>query len=276
MALDDPARFLATQARYGSRAVPVDILWNDTIATILSHRSVRVFDGRPLPAQTIETLVAAAQSAASSSNLQHWSIVAVTDRATKGALAILAGNQRHVDEAPLILLFVADLARTQALGQRVGVPTDGLDYLDTLLAAAVDTGLAAQNAAIAAESLGLGTVYIGGLRNKPAEVAELIDLPIRTTVLFGLVAGWEDPARRSAIKPRLPQAAILHDGRYDPVHEPAAIQAYDATSREFQLAQGLPPHGWSATVLARNAGAHALNGRETLRQTYAQQGFPLR
>jgi len=275
MALDDPIRSLATQSRYGPRAAPLDILWSDTIATILAHRSVRSYQDKPLPARTIETLVAAAQSAASSSNLQYWSLIAVADRTTKGKLAVLAGNQRHIDEAPLILLFAADLARTRALGERAGAPTDGLDYLDSMIVAAVDCGLAAQNAALAAESLGLGTVYIGALRNSTIEVAEAVGLPARTTILFGLVVGWPDPDRPTAVKPRLPQETVLHREHYDAAADPAAIEDYDTTIREFQQAQALPANGWSAAVLTRSAGARALNGREALRESYERQGFLL-
>lgn len=278
MALDDPARTTALEARYGAQERPPLVQWNDTIATLLAHRSVRSYSGRALPEGTIETLVAAAQSAASSSNLQYWSVIAVTDRDIKGKLAVLAGNQRHIDDAPLILLWVADLARTGAIGARADAPTESLDYLDSLLVGAIDAGLAAQNATIAAESLGLGTVYIGALRNRPLDVAEAVGLPPRTTVVFGLVVGWPDAANPAAVKPRLPQSVILHHDRYgaDAASDATAIEGYDRTIRTFQESEGLAQSGWIAPVLARSAGAAALNGRDTLRDAYGVQGFPLR
>ena len=193
MALDDPEHFSALEQRYATQPRPAKILWNDTIATLLAHRSVRAYLPRALPDGTIETLVAAAQSASSSSNLNLWSVIAVTDQAIKAELAVLARNQRHIEEAPLILLWVADLARAEAIGAREGAATEGLDYLDSFVTAAVDAGLAAQNAVIAAESLGLGTVYIGALRNRTEDVAALAGLPQRAVVVFGLVVGWPDP-----------------------------------------------------------------------------------
>lgn len=276
MALEDPPYAPALDARYGGQERPGAILWNETIATLLGHKSVRSFLPKPLPDGALQTLVAAAQSAASSSNLQLWSVIAVTDRGAKGKLAALASNQRHIDDAPLILLWVADHARVEAIGKRAEQPTDGLDYLDSFLTAAVDASLAAQNCAIAAESLGLGTVYIGALRNKPAEVAEVVILPARATVLFGLVVGWPDPDRPAEVKPRLPQSVVLHHEFYSADDQHDLIEQYDRASRAFQERQGLPVTGWRAPLLARSADAAALHGRDRLRDVYAEQGLPLR
>ncbi|MEF2985466.1 nitroreductase family protein, partial [Pseudomonas aeruginosa] len=96
---------------------------------------------------------------ASSSNLQTWSVVAVQDPDRKARLAELAGNQGHIREAPLFLVWVADLARTRAVATAAGSPAEGLDYLESLLVAVIDAALAAQNAVVALESLGLGAVY---------------------------------------------------------------------------------------------------------------------
>ena len=73
--------------RYGS-SFPDDFLWNDHISSLLTHRSVRSYLSKPLPKGTLETLIAAAQSAASSSNLQLWSVVAVEDPARKERLSV--------------------------------------------------------------------------------------------------------------------------------------------------------------------------------------------
>lgn len=276
MALDDPHHFTALEQRYASQPRPTEILWNGTIATLLAHRSVRNYLADALPDHTIETLLAAAQSAATSSNLNLWSVVAVTDKATKAKLAVLAHNQRHIDDAPLLLLWIADLARIEALGRREQAPTQALDYLDSFVTATVDASLAAQNAVIAAESLGLGTVYIGALRNRPEEVAELIALPERSIVLFGLVVGHPDPERPATIKPRPAQALPLHRERYHDAGEAERIAEYDAISRAFQQSQSQPETGWTAAVLARTADGASLNGRDRLRAALGNRGFPLR
>jgi nitroreductase len=138
---------------------------NEHIALLLSHRSIRGYRPDALPPGTLETLVAAAQSAATSSNLQTWSVVAVTDAGKKATLARLAANQKHIEQCPLFLVWIADLSRNRRLAEEEGVTLETLPYQETFLVAAIDATLAAQNATVAAESLGLSTVYIGALRN---------------------------------------------------------------------------------------------------------------
>jgi hypothetical protein len=124
---------------------------------------------------------------------------------------------------------------------------EGLDYLESFTVAAIDAALAAQNAVVAAESLGLGTVYIGALRNQPEAVAQVIDLPPRAAVVFGLVVGHPDPALPAAVKPRLPREAILHHDSYRLGSQRAPIAAYDETARAFQAAQGAGRGGLART-----------------------------
>jgi nitroreductase len=281
MALQDPLPHNGNAAtalgtRYGvvPDAVP-DIAWNDTIERLLSHRSVRAYRTEPLPDRIEPTLVAAAQSAASSSNLQLWSVVAVRDAERRKRLAELAGGQQHIIDAPLILVWVADLARAQAIAGREGRPVEGFTYLESFLVASVDAALAAQNAVIAAESLGLGTVYIGALRNRPEEVADTLGLPSNAAALFGLVVGWPDEERPAAVKPRLPQAAVLHRETYA-LDQRETWDAYDETSRAFQRSQGLDPVGWISQLLTRGRSAASLNGRERLGDALRKLGFGLK
>lgn len=69
----------------------------------------------PIPHTTVELAVAAAQSAPSSSNLQAWSVVAVEDPERRSRLNAVAGNQRQIAQAPLLLVWLADLARPRAI-----------------------------------------------------------------------------------------------------------------------------------------------------------------
>jgi len=258
---------------------PVDALgghWNDTIATLLDHRSVRAFLPTPLPQGTIEVLVAAAQSAPSSSNIQAWSVVAVEDSSRKARLSALAGHQRQIEEAPLLLVWVADLARHTAIASARGLALEGADYTEAFLLATVDAALAAQNAVVAAESLGLGTVYIGALRNHPEAVAAELGLPDRAYAVFGLVIGHPDPERPSSIKPRLPQQAVLHRERYGLEGQAAAISRHDRHSAAFRSEQSLSPQSWSDLVVDRLRSVEALKGRHVLRHTLARLGFQLR
>ena len=205
----DQTKSKALQLRYGASEIPPAGPWNAHIDLLMSHRSVRGYRSDPVPEGTLETLVAAAQSAATSSNLQTWSVIAVTDPAKKAAFAKIASNQKHIEQCPLFLVWLADLSRNERLGAEEGVELASLPYLETFLVAAIDAALAAQNAAVAAESLGLSTVYIGAMRNDPIQVGELLGLPAGTMGVFGLCVGYADPNAANEVKPRLPQRALL-------------------------------------------------------------------
>jgi nitroreductase len=242
------------------------------LATQLRHRTVRRYLTDPLADHVVPTLVAAAQSAPTSSNLQLWSVVAVTDPLRKARLAALAGDQEHVRTAPLLLVWLADVARARALGEREGVRLEATDYLETTVVAFLDAALAAQNAVVAAESLGLGTVYIGALRNHPAQVAAELGLPEGVVAVVGLVVGHLDPAGGERVKPRLPQAAVLHAERYHGV-QAEHVAAYEERMAPFYREEGLDG-GWRDRVVDRLRVPGALRGRAHLRTTLAALGFP--
>lgn len=275
--MNQPSPIDLIQERYGDNTFHPDSLWNSTLATLLSHRSVRAYRPDALLPQTLETLVAAAQSAATSSNLQTWSVVAVEDPGRKDRLAHLAGDQAHIRQCPLFLVWLADLARLHQLAGQRGLPAEGLDYLELFVTAVIDAALAAQNATIAAESLGLGTVYIGGIRNHPEQVAETLQLSPHLFAVFGLCVGYPDPAKPAAIKPRLPQAAVLHRETYSLDQQETAIAQYNEVMQKFYESQQMHvAEDWVEHSLKRVATAQALNGRDQLKEILQRLGFPLR
>ena len=270
-----PAATAALTARYGAGAEPKAGPWNDTIALLLSHRSVRGFKADALPAGTLETLVAAAQSAATSSNLQTWSVVAVDDPAVRAELAAIAGNQKHIEQCPIFLVFLADVSRNQRLAAEAGTELAGMPFLESFLVAAIDAALAAQNAVVAAESLGLSTVYIGALRNDVQRVAGLLGLPGGAAPVFGLCVGHALPGREGEVKPRLPQDAVLHRERYD-ANDAGHRAAYDPRMADFSARHEMGPTTWTQRVIARLGTMKALNGRDRLKDALVALGFPLR
>lgn len=225
-------------------AFNLDIDWNDCLTTLLSHRSIRAYLPNPLPVGTLELIVAAAQSAATSSNLQTWSVIAVEEAERKERLSNLAGNQGHIQQCPLFLVWLTDLARLNHVAESRG-SHDALDYLEMFVTAIVDARLAAQNAAVAAESLGLGTVYIGAMRNHPEEVASLLDLPPHVFAVFGMCVGYPNPDS-ATVKPRLPQLAVLHRETYNLAEQDEAIANYNEVMKAFYSEQQMNiPGDWS-------------------------------
>jgi nitroreductase len=263
--------------RYGDPDAPAPTAWTQVIETLLDHRSVRAYLPEPVSDDQLAVIIAAAQSAASSSNLQAWSVVAVRDPANRARLAELAGNQAHITEAPLHLVWIADLARLEKLALSTQHPGGALDYLEMFLVAAIDATFAAQNAVAAAESLGLGTVYIGALRNHPEEVAQLLGLPPKTIAVFGTCVGKPDPARPTAIKPRPPQSVVLHHERYSLDAQNAGIETYNAIMARFYEEQQIKVQGtWAVHSSKRVAGAESLFGRDQLVEALHQRGFALK
>jgi nitroreductase len=265
----------ALALRYGVEASPAPGPWNEQIALLLSHRSIRGYRPDALPAGTLEMLVAAAQSAATSSNLQTWSVIAVTDPSKKAALAKVAANQKHIEQCPLFLVWVADISRNQRLGAEEGVTLETMPYQETFLVASIDAALAAQNATVAAESLGLSSVYIGALRNNPQEVARIVGLPVGAFGVFGMCVGYASITAASEVKPRLPQNVVLHRETYDPAGEPQHRAAYDALMGGFSSRNEMAADTWTKRVLVRMGKIAAMSGRDKMVAALHAMGFAL-
>lgn len=205
---------------------------NETIQTILQHRSIREFKERPLTQEELTAIIQSAQAAPSSSFVQAYSIIGIRDPHKKEQLAQLSGNQPYVAKNGHLLVFCLDLHRLALAAELEEVPEEetltALQSTETFLVGVIDAVLAAQNAVVAAESLGLGTVYIGGLRNQLPQVAELLKTPDRVIPLFAICLG--EPADPSATKPRLPVKAIYHEEEYEPDN-----RAHTDLLREYNL-----------------------------------------
>ena len=266
--------------RYGQDAPDMPLQPFDAdpvLGTLLEHRSIRRYKPDALPDGTLEMLGAAAQSAASSSNLQVWSVVAVTDPARKAEASKLCGDQDSIRQAPLFLVFCADLARLTAVSEHESLPGAALDYTEMFVTAVIDASLAGQNVAVAAEGMGLGICYIGGVRNHPQELAALLNLPPRVVGLFGLTVGWPADGDTSEIKPRLPQSGLIHHETYDADARDMAVTAYNQTMHGFYELQKMDVHGdWSQHSARRVAGPEALSGRDVLRQILEARGFGMK
>lgn len=253
---------------------------NQVFEQIYRHASVRRYRPDPLPRATVEAIVAAGQRSATSSNLQMFSVVAVTDPAKRARLAELCGEQAHIAQAPVFLAWCADLSRLERASEPRGY-SQVSEYVENFLLAAVDAAIAMQTAALAAESLGLGMCYIGAIRNRPLEVIELLALPRLVFPISGMTLGWPDGEHRT--RPRLPLDAVLHWERYDTDGEEALLKTYDRTMAETGIYAGrqvavpgkegeMEDYGWSEHSARRVAEPKRVH----LRAALARQGFTLK
>lgn len=238
---------------------------NETLELLNRHTSVRQFQDKPVSDELLAAIIGAGQMASTSSNVQAYSVIAVTEPALKAQLSALSGNQAYIEQCPVFLVWCADLYRLReaAAPHLQGAPSYE-DSTENLIVATVDVALAAQNAAVAAESLGLGIVYIGGVRNNIAGLSELLGLPELVYPVFGMCLGY--PAAVNGVRPRLPLQAVLHHNSYDA--EAALQQAgvYDGISREYMRERtgGQSEASWSEIMAKRQAQPSRMHMKEFL------------
>ena len=204
---------------------------NTVIKSLRAQRSIRTYQDTPVSQEAVAQIIQAVQAAPNWVNVQLVSIIAVRDKERRKRFAALCGNQRHISEAPVFLVFCADYYRTSLAcglhGQSLG---EVLEDLDTVIVGAHEVGIAVGTAVAAAESLGLGTVVIGDIRLSPLEAINELGLPPHVFPVLGLCVGYaaEDPG----LKPRLPQRAVYFEETYNTDLE-GMLKEYDETYAQY-------------------------------------------
>ena len=217
---------------------------NETIKTIQNHRSIRNFLQREVEDSIIDTILQSAQSMPNSINGQQVSAIVIKDKAKKEKMAELAGGQSWVAAAPVFIVFVMDFYKSNLAAKKNGLTQVIHESAEGTLVGAFDGGLAMGGAIVAAESLGLGIVPIGGVRKNPDEVIKLLDLPEYVFPLVGLAIGY--PADNSEKKPRLPFSTFKHEEVYHTEGLETAIEEYDETMEGYLKEIGREAEGnWS-------------------------------
>ncbi len=203
---------------------------NTTIETILSHSSVRQYEDRAVSEEMLHNLIQCGQAASSSSFIQAACVIQVHDSAHRDAIADMAGGQPWVKNAPVFLVWCADMTRINyAVTRHNKGALEG--QAEHFIAATVDVALMAQNTLLAAESEGLGGVFIGGIRNDPEGVVRCLQLPEHVYPVFGMCLGWT--VNKPAKKPRMPVSAILHHDQFNGDAVAENVDHYDNIMREY-------------------------------------------
>lgn len=277
---DVPAATLSSlvEARYRdgqSNQRPLPDHLPPALDTVLNHRSFRSFLSTPLLSGTLEALIAAAQSGSTSSMLQTWDVIAIQDPEHRSTAAKLAGDQNFIREAPLFLVFCANLNRLANISRRYNQPAEALANMDLFLMACIDAAIAGQNAAIAAESLGLGICYVGAIRNNAQQMCELLKLPPNTFGLFGMAVGYGNQASYSEVKPRLPMKEVCHRETWSEGDQDENVASFDKSLGSFYFEQlKLDRKCWSEFVAA-NLASSEQDGRENTKTVLYNQSFKL-
>lgn len=220
---------------------------NETLKLQHTHRSDRSFTDAPISDAQLDAIVEAAYRAPTSINSQQVSLVVVRDPARRAQIAQIAGGQPWIAKAPVFITVVVDFNKTRLGLEAAGEQQVIHESVEGFAAGAVDAGIALGNLLVAARSLGLGVVPIGGIRRDPQAMIDLLQLPAQTYPIAGIAIGHVDkPAHQ---KPRLPMASFRHDEFYHADAVAPAIAAYDEELPKYWQsigrADGLP---WSANT----------------------------
>jgi nitroreductase len=227
---------------------------SDAVERMIGRRTKRIYNGRPVPEELFKKLIAAAQSAPTSSMAQTWSVIVIKDPTMKAEfikrwpdhLGIIPndllkdvndpinpnkvsdwGNKIAVESCDMLLIWLVDMNRLSKiiLSPDYGSTNDiknvkdaarqALDTAHIELRSIIDVCLAANTFATAAELEGLGVMFCGSFRTMPLK--DLLNLPDRVMPMFGMTVGYSDEV--TGIKPRLPQDLIVHSETYQPLDE---------------------------------------------------------
>lgn len=241
---------------------------SETINVLRNRRSIRKYAPEPVSDAHVDAILSAALRAPTSSNLQAYSVIVVRDPETKSRLAEPCGNQKHIIDCPVFIAFCADLTRIESAFERNG-HTINDNNLELGLVASIDASLVGMAAYVSAESLGIQGVMIGAMRNKPEEIANILDLPKRVYAVFGMCLGF--PAEAPKQKPRMPVYGVVHHERYDADAALGVIDPYDADLKNHYDSIGKKSHAnsWTHEVDTK----FSPRPRDNLRAELKARGF---
>lgn len=222
---------------------------NPTLELLNRRRSLRAYGDRPVTAEEKAAILQGVFRAPTAGAMQLYSIIEVADQAIKERLVETCDHQPFIAKAPLVLLFLADYQRWWDVYHFCGAPERARELGRTtrplqvgdLMLACCDALIAAQTAVIAAESLGIGSCYIGDILENYEIHRELFDLPPYALPVALLCFGHPVSDRPAANpSPRFPAEYVVHTNRYrrleagdvEPLHRPW-IERMQASGGKF-------------------------------------------
>jgi len=187
---------------------------NNTIQQLLDRKSVRVFTEQAITAEQKALILEAAVNAPTAGNQQLYTILDITDQALKDRLAVSCDNQPFIAQAKMILIFCADCRKWYEAFLAAGAEPRKPGVGDLLLAVS-DTNIAAQNAVVAAQSMGIGSCYIGDVLENCEIHREMLNLPDYVFPAAMLVFGYPTQQQMERPKPqRVAMEHIVHENGY--------------------------------------------------------------
>ena len=246
---------------------------NPVLESLFKHKSIRKYKNQPLEDEKLSLIIKAAQAAPTWCNGEQVSIIVIKEQSQKDKMKDLCYDQPYISTCSVFLVFCADFYRCCIAFEKAGKPKEEFEKyiknIDAVFIGCHDVGIAMQNATVAAESMGLGTVDIGGIRYKSLEVVKELNLPKYVIPICGLCVGYPDDD--PGIKPRLPMSAVCFEGKYDTEKAKAGIDEYDETMKNYLAKRetNARDSNWSKSI----SGAYTSFSIDDDCELLKQQGF---
>ena len=225
---------------------------NPVLESLFKHKSIRKYKNQPLEDEKLQLIIKAAQAAPTWCNCQQVSIIVVKDKALRDKIKECCWGQEYISTCSVFLVFCADFYRVSIGFEKAGKTKEDFEKyvtnIDTLIIGSHDVGIAIQNATVAAESMGLGTVDIGAIRIKSLEVTKLLNLPKYVIPVIGLCVGYPDTDPQ--LKPRFPPQSICFENKYDTQKAKTGVDEYDETFKNYLSNRGSNTRdsNWSKSI----------------------------
>ena len=247
---------------------------NPVLECLFNHKSIRKYKDQPIEDEKLNYIINAAQRAPTWCNGEQVSIIAIKDKERKKIFENLCWGQKHISECSVFLIFCADFYRVSLAFKKEGKNEEFKKYIaqfDPILIGSHDVGIAIQNAVVAAESLGLGTVDIGAIRTKIKEVTKELNLPKYVIPMIGLCVGYPDD--NPGLKPRIPMKGVFFEEKYNTEKVKAGVDEYDEIFKKYlaERDSNSRDSNWSKSISNTYIKITGLNDEEC--ELITKQGF---
>ena len=246
---------------------------NPVLESLFKHKSIRKYKNQPLEEEKLSLIIKVAQATPTWCNGEQVSIISIKEQSQKDKIKDLCWGQKYIGTCSVFLVFCADFYRCSIAFEKAGKSKEEFEKyiknIDTVFIGCHDVGISMQNAVVAAESMGLGTVDIGAIRYKSLEVVKELNLPKYVIPICGLCVGYPDDD--PGIKPRLPMSAVCFEGKYDTEKAKAGIDEYDETMKNYLAKRetNARDSNWSKSI----SGAYTSFSIDDDCELLKQQGF---
>ena len=207
---------------------------NETLKLINNRKSVRTYLDKEISGESKDLIINAAMRAPTAGNMMLYTMIEVDDQELKNKLAVSCDNQPFIARAPFVLLFLADYQRWYDFFVNSGISDPKPPEEGDLMLANCDALVAAQNSVIAAESMGIGSCYIGDILENYEYHKELLDLPDYVFPITMICFGY--PKENYSLKkpnPRYPEKFVHYKNRYRRLHSDEFLDMYKPIEKSY-------------------------------------------